>query len=84
MVNDTEVNSPHLRAYYANASAKALDDHTLEITWKESEYTNVQFSLNMSPVARHVYIRERKAEKIFPSLIGRFHLMITGSIANGA
>ena len=48
MVNNTEVNAPHLRAYYANATARAIDDYTFELIWSESQYTNIQFSLNIS------------------------------------
>ncbi len=64
MVNNSEVDAPHLRAYYANANARAIDDFTLEVTWTKSEYTNIQYSLNMSPVARHIYTRTEEGENI--------------------
>ncbi|TVR43784.1 MAG: hypothetical protein EA402_08725 [Planctomycetota bacterium] len=64
MVNDGEVNAPHLRVYYSKASARAIDDYTLEVIWEESEYTNIQFTLGMSPLARHIYIRNEDGSEM--------------------
>lgn len=64
MVNNPEVNAPHLRAYYAGARARAIDDYTLEVTWEESEYTNITFTLGMSPLPRHIYTNDEFGEPL--------------------
>jgi peptide/nickel transport system substrate-binding protein len=60
---DTECHS--LKVYYENLeSAEALDDYTLRLTWKTTEYTNVSFSLGLAPFPRHVYTRYQDGSPI--------------------
>lgn len=56
MLVHPEVESSHLKAYYQELEgAEALDDHTLRVTWSEKQYTNLDFSLGLQPLPRHVY-----------------------------
>jgi ABC-type transport system substrate-binding protein len=56
-INHPDVKSGHLKGYYKEARAWALDDLTLVVRWNTREYTNISFSLGLSPLPRHIYGR---------------------------
>ncbi len=56
IIRNPDVDCPHLKGYFENVvKAEALDDLTLRITWKESEYTNIDGSLGLTPLPKHIY-----------------------------
>ncbi|MFM2091427.1 MAG: hypothetical protein RLZZ127_1916 [Planctomycetota bacterium] len=65
MVKDPEVESAHLKSYYEKlVKAEAVDDHTLRLTWSEKEYTNIDSSMGMQPLPRHVYGVDRSGQPL--------------------
>ncbi len=56
MIQDPQVEAPHLRNYYEKLEkAEALDRYTLQLTWSEKLYTNLSSSFGLSPLPRHIY-----------------------------
>lgn len=58
MILDPDTECAHLKPYFDNLeSITALDDYTLQMRWKETEYINVSMSCGLSPLPKHVYSR---------------------------
>jgi peptide/nickel transport system substrate-binding protein len=56
MVRDPNVQDPALKGYYEDLDkAEALDDYTLRLHWKKKLYTNLDGSLSLKALPRHVY-----------------------------
>ncbi|MBN8524937.1 MAG: hypothetical protein J0M02_06365 [Planctomycetes bacterium] len=71
LIRNGDVDCPHLKGYYENvASARALDDRTFELVWKESEYTNIDGSLGLTPLPSHIYGRYEDGSEIPPEKLG--------------
>ncbi|MFW5845575.1 MAG: ABC transporter substrate-binding protein [Planctomycetota bacterium] len=59
MIKDPNVETPHLKVYYEDLESwTAPDAQTLVLRWSESLYTNISFSLGLSPQPRHIYTRD--------------------------
>jgi len=71
VIRNPDVDCPHLKGYYENVvKAEALDDLTFRLTWKESEYTNIDGSLGLTPLPRHIYGAYEDGTPIPPEKIG--------------
>lgn len=58
MIMDPQVECEHLKAYYEKLIAwEAPDSQTLVLRWSESQYSNIESSLLVQPLPRHVYSR---------------------------
>ncbi|MBA3707756.1 MAG: hypothetical protein H0W83_02920 [Planctomycetes bacterium] len=58
MIRDPNVQCPQWKGYYESiVDAVAVDDYTFRVRWSKKEYTNLDMTLGLRPLARHVYTR---------------------------
>ena len=70
IVQNTEVEAPHLQVHYKDVTAEVPDAHTLIIRWPKTEYTNVNNTLGLTPLPRHVYARYDDGSEIPAERLG--------------
>lgn len=71
MVRNPDVEAPAIQSYYQDIDSwRAIDDHTFEIIWTESNYTNISFSLGISPLPRHIYAFDEQGQAVSEDHIG--------------
>ena len=60
LIQDPDVECPSLKSYYEDLSKiEVPDDYTLRLTWKRKVVTSLSFSMEVSPLPRHIYTRNR-------------------------
>jgi ABC-type transport system substrate-binding protein len=71
MILDQSVDCGSIRAYYEDlAEYKAVDDYTLVMRWSKSQETNINYSINLSPLPRHIYTSNADGSAIDPERLG--------------
>ena len=71
MLQNPDVRCPNLKSYYEDlVKWEAPNDHTFRMTWKRKVYTSLSFSLEVMPLPRHVYTRNRDGSEIAAKTVG--------------
>ena len=71
LIQDPDVECPSLKSYYEDLSKiEVPDDYTLRLTWKRKVVTSLSFSMEVSPLPRHIYTRNRDGSPIPEKSIG--------------
>jgi peptide/nickel transport system substrate-binding protein len=71
LIRDPDVRCPSLKAYYEDVErVEAPDDATLRIVWKRKVYTSLSYSMELEPLPRHIYGRNRDGSEVPSASLG--------------
>jgi ABC-type transport system substrate-binding protein len=71
LIQNPDVECPSIKSYYEDLDkVEAPDDYTLRLTWKRKVTTSLAFSMEVNPLPRHIYTRNRDGSPISEKSIG--------------